>query len=323
MDENTIFAKDFIETSEGLIFAVVESGVEQERVLCFLRYILINSTWQKVNTAQANIFLSENYPFYLYCSPVKHAHLHAVVLKQVLNHHQPRVRLKNLLAGPAKDNVEKDLATLCHLFAKNGLNLDKIGVTGSILIGAQQQISDIDLVFYSREDFNQARKITQELICQGLCSGLNEQDWQESYKRRSCELNFSEYMWHEKRKFNKAVINQRKFDLNYVSETTKTTHKHYKKLKSIFLEAQVQDDFLAYDYPAEFIIRHPRIHSIVSYTATYTGQAKTGEWIEVSGLLEQSSDGIQRIIVGSNREASGEFIKVIRNKKTSEIFKSS
>jgi predicted nucleotidyltransferase len=34
------FAKDFIETAEGLIFAVVERGVEDGKALCFLRYVL-------------------------------------------------------------------------------------------------------------------------------------------------------------------------------------------------------------------------------------------------------------------------------------------
>ncbi len=315
MHEDAIFAKDFIETPEGLVFAVVESGVEQDRVLCFLRYILVNSHWQKVNTEQANDFLSKNHPHYLYYSSVKQAHLHAVLLTDILKYHQPRKRLRNLLSKKQTDNIEKDLLTLCHLFSEHGLNRDDLGVTGSILIGAQQPSSDIDLVFYSREDFHQARKITQQLIRNGYCTEPNEQDWQESYKRRCCELSYCEYLWHEKRKFNKAMINQRKFDLNFVSETPhQTTQQHYTKLKSIKLEAKVEDDSLAFDYPAEFIIKHPQISSIVSYTATYTGQAQTGERIEVSGLLEQSSNGVQRVIVGSSREASGEYIKVIRNK---------
>jgi len=33
------YAKDFIETAEGLVFAVVASGIEQGKVLCFLRYV--------------------------------------------------------------------------------------------------------------------------------------------------------------------------------------------------------------------------------------------------------------------------------------------
>ena len=92
-----VFAKDFIETEEGLVFAVVESGLEQGKVLCFLRYIKLNKQWQKVNTEQANQFLSEHYPHYLYYSPFKQAHCHALALNQVFKHHQPRLRLHQIL----------------------------------------------------------------------------------------------------------------------------------------------------------------------------------------------------------------------------------
>jgi len=37
-----------------------------------------------------------------------------------------------------------------------------------------------------------------------------------------------------------------------------------------------------------------------------------GEWVEISGQLEQTGDGARRVIVGSTREATGEFIKVRR-----------
>ncbi len=307
-----ILAKDFIETVEGLIFAVVESRTEKKRVLCFLRYILLNGQWGKVNTEQANLLLAERYPKYLYYSTLKDVHLHAVTLEQIHKHHRPRTRLNQLLVNKSEDIVENDLLTLCHLFKQHGLNLDAVGVTGSVLIGAQNQQSDIDLVFYSRLVFNEARQITQELIQLGQCSGLKQQDWKNSFDRRACDLSYSEYVWHEKRKFNKAVINQRKFDLSLVLEDLpKTSPKQYKKLKLIRLKVQVIDDSLAFDHPAEFLIDHPQIKSIVSYTATYTGQAKKGEWVEVSGVLEKTDKMTKRIVVGSNREAKGEYIKVI------------
>ena len=113
-----VLAKDFVETAEGLVFAVVESGLEQGKVLCFLRYFLSNTQWQKVDTTQANDLLAEKYPHYLYYSPFKQAHCHAIDIDRVLVHHYPRIRLKKILANKAKDKVELDLQTLCHLFKK-------------------------------------------------------------------------------------------------------------------------------------------------------------------------------------------------------------
>jgi len=305
-------AKDFVETSEGLVFAVVESGLEQGKVLCFLRYILSEGQYKKVNTEQANQFLVTQYPRYLYYSPIKQAHCHALSNKDIAKHHQPKLKIKQLLMGQDNDTIESDCEALCLLFKQSGLNLDEIGVTGSILISAHKPSSDIDLVFYSRTTFNQAREITQQLINQEKCSELSEADWLESYDRRNCDLSYAEYVWHEKRKFNKAMIHQRKFDLSFVdANPIQGNLESYKKLNPIVLKTQVIDDTFSFDYPAEFIIKHPKISSIICYTATYTGQAKKGEWIEVAGLVEQSEQGIQRIVVGSNREATGEYIKVI------------
>lgn len=80
---------------------------------------------------------------------------------------------------------------------------------------------------------------------------------------------------------------------------------------STTLSCQVTDDSKAFDYPAEFAVDHPTINSIVSFTATYIGQAQTSEMIEVSGLLEQDQNAVKRIVVGSSREAQGEYIKVL------------
>jgi predicted nucleotidyltransferase len=308
---NMFFAKDFIETAEGLVFAVVEQGLEDGKALCFLRYVREPSGWRKVTTEQANHLLHQKYPDYLHYSPVLDAHLHAVAVDRIVKHYQPKHRLQQLMQATLHDAVERDLFQLCRLFDQHGLDLAQTGVTGSLLIGVQNQSSDMDLVCYSREIFHQCRAITRKLIEQGHLQSLNDQDWQQSYERRSCDLSFDDYVWHERRKCNKAVINGRKFDLNFIDSCVNAEVISYQKCGAIRLQCRVSDDTHAFDYPAKFKIEHERISSIVSFTATYTGQAVSGEMVEVAGLLEQSELGVQRIVVGSNREAHGEYIKVI------------
>ncbi|TRW96969.1 hypothetical protein [Candidatus Methylobacter oryzae] len=311
------FAKDFIETAEGIIFAVVEQGVEENKVLCFLRYISTSSGWQKLATGQANHFLQQQYPDYLHYSPVLDAHLHAVATDRIVKHHRPKLRLQQLMqadkdaANQSGAVVERDLVELCKLFQQHGLDLAQIGVTGSLLVGVQNPASDIDLVCYGRDIFHQCRAITRKLIKSGALQDLNDRDWQQSYDRRSCELSYDDYVWHERRKYNKAVINGRKFDLNFIDDRASLEAISYQKRGPITLQCKVIDDFHAFDYPAEFKIDHRQIASIVSFTATYTGQAVRGETVEVAGVLEQSEQGLKRIVVGSSREAHGEYIKVV------------
>ena len=86
---------------------------------------------------------------------------------------------------------------------------------------------------------------------------------------------------------------------------------NYEKQGITLIRATVIDAQYAFDYPAKFIIDHEKIAEVVCYTATYTGQAEQGECVEVSGQLEISNTGLLRILVGSSREAQGEYIKVV------------
>ncbi|WP_411727760.1 hypothetical protein [Methyloglobulus sp.] len=312
--------KDFIETAEGLVFAVVQQGTErcggQEKVLCFLRYIKRdaehNRQWHKVATEPANEYLKSNYPEYLHYSAMLDAQLHAVDTRRIVQHHSPGQRLQQILSGQFRDKVEQDLYDLCLLFQQNGLDLSKAGVTGSILIGAQKQNSDIDLVFYDREQFHQARAITAEFIEQYQLGALSDKEWQESYARRSCALTLQEYVWHERRKFNKALINGRKFDLNFIDGQVNAELIVYHKYGEITVQCKIIEDKYGFDYPAIFKIDHENIGLVVCFTATYTGQAFVGETVEIAGLLEQSENGIIRLVVGSSREAPDEYIKVVQ-----------
>ncbi|WP_031435636.1 hypothetical protein [Methylomarinum vadi] len=303
--------KDFIATAEGLVFAVVSDVVEDGKVLCFLRYVRSYRQWRKVHTAEANLLLQQAYPHYLCHSKKLDAKLHGVPVCNINEHFRPRHRLAQLMAQQPKDEVEDDCRRLCLLLQQQGVVLDDVGVTGSLLPAFHNPASDIDLVFYGRETFRQGRRAIKVLLRQGECQALSEQDWLESYRRRDCHLNLPEYVRHERRKFNKAMFNRRKVDLSMIVEKSHKPHGNMTKLGAVTIKARVIDDRLAFDYPAEFAIDHDEIDKIVCFTATYTGQARIGESVEVSGQLEQTMEGRKWLVVGSSREAKGEYIKVL------------
>ncbi|MCK5728585.1 MAG: hypothetical protein KAH08_05125, partial [Methylococcales bacterium] len=151
-----------------------------------------------------------------------------------------------------------------------------------------------------------------QLIHEHKCQSLAEKEWQESFTRRDCALSFEEYHWHEQRKGNKLLINGRKVDLTLSLPVTKnSTTKIYSKQGKITLRAKITNDHFSFDTPAQFSLDHPDIKTVLCFSATYTGQSLEGELVEISGQLEQSNEGHQQIIVGSSREAKGEYIRVI------------
>jgi predicted nucleotidyltransferase len=305
--------KDFVETAEGLLFAVVNPGLEQGKALCFLRYVNEGGFWRKQATEEANAFLRKHHSHYLHYSAVLDASLHAIAVERIVRHHQPRQRLKQIMQAACLDPIERDVFVLGELLRRQGMELDEIGITGSVLAGVQKETSDIDLVCYGREAFHRCRASVRALIDRNCLQDLAEDHWRESYSRRNCTLNYQEYVWHEKRKFNKALVNGRKFDLGLIESKEPGRQERYRKLEPITLICRIADATRAFDYPSVYRIEHETIAAIVCFTATYTGQAYAGELVEVSGMLEQNADGIRQIVVGSSREAHGEHIRVIHD----------
>lgn len=301
--------KDFIETAEGLIFAVVAHGLENEKARCFLRYVRSeNGRYRKVQTDEANELLWKSYPHYCFHSREFDAFLHAVDVQKITQHHQPKRRLQHVLNNSNNDEIEQTCSQLCALLQQTGVDLTHFGVTGSLLICQQKASSDIDLVCYDLEMFHKARSAVKNLIEQNLLDDLTLNDWRESYARRDCDLSFENYVWHEKRKANKGLIHGRKFDLSLVEKSANHQTTKLSKLGKITLQTQIIDATRAFCYPAEFELAHSQITKVVCFTATYVGQAFEGEQVEISGQLEQDEMGNQRIVVGSNREAKGEYI---------------
>jgi predicted nucleotidyltransferase len=306
--------RDFVTTSEGLVFAVVDRSVDGEPIPCFLRYRRRpDGRLEKLGTAAANALLRNRYPQYLFHCNRRDADLHAVHPKDVLEHLSPRQRVQELFHSPlSSDPMEARTLRLLNSLSSAGLPLSSVGVTGSLLAGSQRADSDIDLVIYDTDLFQLARNAISSLIVEGRLAELDEAAWRDAFRRRGCALTYDEFRWHEKRKMNKALFEGTKFDISLVTERTEPLPVSWRKLGLTVIESTVVDDRASFDYPACLRIAHERIGETVSFTATYSGQARAGERIEVRGLLEEAENGLQRIVVGSDREAAGQYIRVIR-----------
>ncbi|MEW8689460.1 MAG: hypothetical protein AB2535_00110 [Candidatus Thiodiazotropha endolucinida] len=303
--------KDFIETVEGLVFAVVAGELDEERVLATLRYRRIPGGYQKLSTREGDEWLKNHHPHYIHYSKARDVTLHGVHRDLVCVHHQPRQRLRTMLLQTPHDEIEGKLHRLMALFEVNGLDPEGIGVTGSLLIGAQKRTSDIDLLFYRQTVFRKAREIIKSLLAKRQLQPLDSTLWREAYDRRGCSLTFDEYLWHEQRKYNKAAIEGTKFDITYLNPNPWHDLLCYRKQGTHNLKVCVVDDSHSFEYPARYLLDHPAIKEAVSYTATYVGQAMQGEQVAIRGQLEVSSAGHLRIVIGTNREATDEYIKVL------------
>ena len=305
--------KDYISIDDKLFFAVASEYQEEDRALTWLRYIKDENGMQKLDTQQANKLISELYPELLFHSHYADIELHGIPLESITQIYRPDQTVVRLMDMKSPDTKQQDAIKIIKLLLDVGIQLDFMGITGSLMLDTHNEQSDIDLIIYGRERFFKVRQAIQKYLNAGELGALNESMWQDAWQRRDCTLDFVDYQSHELRKFNKCMSGTTKVDISMIPETVERFQENgpYKKIGQDKILSIVTEDMYAYDFPARYFIDHETINELVSYTATYIGQAQKGEKIEAAGYVEQGSDGRKRLLVGTSREAVGEYIRVV------------
>lgn len=319
--------RDFIVSEDGLVFSAVSYVHPDDRFVAFLRFIPANGKLLKAgSTCESFKYLEENFPDYVFYSEFHDAKLQGVPIEKIRRHIQPDEFLKKLLKKKDVDAHEEKITKLAELLSKrSSVSLDKFGVTGSVLVGAHNSSSDIDLVVYGLDNFERVRGVVGE--CETPIQRLSDEELGFAYDKRfltSNELSFEEFCFHEERKNNSGVFEGKKFDVLYARDLSEVDglwgDTRYRRLGYGSFTCKVVDDSIVFDYPAVYGVSGEcvldgesySVSEIASFTHTYVGQVFKGEKGKASGILEEvDSPGghFYRLLVGSTREAGGEYIK--------------
>lgn len=204
--------------------------------------------------------------------------------------------------------VEGEVGEVVKFFS--GVPLQKMGVTGSRLIGMENEDSDIDFVMHGDWWFRGREKIKSG-IKRGEIEEPHSHTWDTIFTKRKVNIPFNIFLSHERRKYHRAVIGSTYFDLLYVRDygelENEVPDEEGDKGDKLTIEAEVRDDSLTFDYPAYYPVNHDEIDAVLCFTHTYTGQAFKGETLEARGYVE-TIKGRNYLIVGTEREVEGEYI---------------
>jgi len=294
--------RDFFETKAGWIFAVSDYN-HPEGLRSLLRYVpdvtgerkADGRCFRKMDFDQGFEFLKRVQPDYVH-------DLHVVPESDVVRYYQPSEGLRSVAR---KDPRVMKIATILQ---EGGVTWQEMGITGSMLLGLNSPSSDIDFVVYGPMWWK-ARAIVARAKARGLIEDLDELTWKKIYSKRKPEISFEEFMTHEKRKGNRGMIDGTYFDLLFTRDWNQICPQPPgRPIGQSLIEAKVIEAEFAFDSPAIFHLDHPEVREIFCFTHTYAGQALPGEMIEAKGVLEETDQG-QRLVVGTTREARGEWIR--------------
>jgi predicted nucleotidyltransferase len=302
MNPKPIRLRDFIEDCSGWLYAV-SAYDNSERVGCVLRYVP-DPEGERCNPAGVRYRKLEFEEAYAKIAAEKPAYadrIQRVPHRDIRRVFKPEEELEN---SAARDHR---IRNLLEIF---GLPPGSMGITGSFLCSLEVASSDIDLVVYGQTWFT-AQETLHNAILKGVVEDLDDEMWRRVYRKRNPETSFEEFMLHEIRKWNRGVIGDTYFDLLYTrsyDELDRMITGPGEKDGNMTIQAVVTDASLAFDNPAVYMVRHPEISRVLSFTHTYSGQALAGETIEARGVCERHGDE-RWLIVGTTREARGEYIR--------------
>jgi predicted nucleotidyltransferase len=302
MVQKPVRLRDFIEDYNGRLYAV-SAYDNSAKVGCILRYVP-DSGGERKNIEGKRFRKLEFHEAYAYIFREKPEY--ADIIQRV-----PLSDIARVLKPEEEiDSIIRRSILVARLAGIFDLPKGSYGCTGSYLCGLETEQSDIDLVVYGRT-FYLAREILRNAIAKGRISPITDEIWESIYRKRNPELSRDEFLLHEKRKWNRGQIGRVYFDILYTRPYDALNPFSCRKGRvcgKMSIETVVTDASLSFDNPAQYLVDHEEISRILSFSHTYTGQALRGELIQARGICEEH-DGEQWLIVGTTREARGEFIR--------------
>lgn len=304
---------DFLETPEGLLFGVKGILHPDDRVIAFLRYIPTEggereregTRYEKIYPLESRFeYLRENHPKYLYHSNRLDREIQAVPIGSVENAYRPEKRLADLIKKEGDlTSLELSAVELSEkIIDQAHVESEKVGVTGSLLVGLPTKGSDIDLVIYGEEE---GRKVYSAL------EEIRSSDEQVSAYDMEGAMRIAEFRWGktkfplgelagiEKEKVLHGMFQGRDFFIRLVKDQEDVPFDYedfaYFDSGEAEIEGIISDDADSIFTPNHYTVEKCQtlvggvrdIKEIVSFRGRFAEQVSQGDKIEARGRAER------------------------------------
>jgi predicted nucleotidyltransferase len=318
---------DYVETDEGLFFAVKGIHHPEGLVIAYLRYVPDprgtrvrgSKHYRRVYSLdETYAYLSEHYPQYLNYIDEKELTLQSVPFGRISCIYSPRVHLQALMERPESE-LEETITNFAFFLSEDSqIPITGIGVSGSVLIGMAHSSSDVDLIVYGIK--------TGWKVYESLKRLRVDQDWIQPYSHENIQeilenrwgdsgLGLEKMIDLETRKILHGLVDGRDYFIRLVRKPEETareiTSRPHGKVK---LRAKVVDASSSILTPCEYHIEDCtlmggdnsiEVTHLVSYRGKFTEQVVEGDLVEARGTLEgvvYEDETIYRLMMGDSED---------------------
>ncbi len=329
-----IIESHYLETHDGLFFAVKGLIHPPDRIVGCLRYIPNpNGDRQKVGQYYSRLyhfaeqvqFLQDHYPQYLAFEPTVQATLQSVPRRSICRIYDPRVCLQELSSKFNPDPLEEDaLAFIDQLHRLSGISKDSLGISGSLLIGLHTSHSDLDVTVHGKQNCLTLHQALKRLLLQGgskTLDRLDEQGMEALYAERVADthMTYKNFTRSERDKVIQGQFHGRTYFIRFLKELEETGETYaslcyFPEGKAEIL-ASITDDSDAIFTPCCYSLGEVRylngssvddLREIVSFRGRFCEQARIGDVVQAYGTLERvqehSGRTWHRLLLGNHVE---------------------
>jgi uncharacterized protein len=323
----------YLETLDGLFFAVKGLEHPQDRTIAVLRYVPDPKSGDRrkgkkiyrrlYHFQEQEQLIQTAYPQYIAFDPVFQATLQSVPGSMVRRIYDPRLRIQGLAQASARSAVEDDAyAFVCLLQEKTQVPFSALGITGSLLIGLHTAQSDLDVVAFGSKSCAMVHQALRRLLDDesgGELRRLDSRGLEELYAERvkDTHMDFRKFVELEKQKVNQGSFRNRPYFIRFIKKPHEVNmiygQRRYNPLGRAAIKASIADDREAIYTPCRYQLADVRIldgpqqispKEIVSFRGRFCEQARVGDSIMATGTLERiqsySGEVWHRLLLGND-----------------------
>lgn len=309
---------DYVETAEGLIFAVRGEVHPPGKVVAYPRYL---RTWRGVkglhSLSDSLEVIYTHFPQYLFFDEHFMQNLSLVPIDRIARKYSARGYLRR--PPRTGSDLERKTRTMAEELGKRmGTGMKCIGVSGSLLLGIESSTSDLDLLVYGRRNSRAAYQALRDMRAEGLIGAISKAEAFAVMKHRSdSPLGVEEWIDHESRKLLDGTFLETTYSVKLVPLHSRASGLYGKTrclpMGMATLTGRVDDDSDTIYTPCSYLVSDvevlrggahaSRVREVVSFRSRFSEQARKGERIRATGRIERvlREDGSERwrVVVGS------------------------
>ena len=325
---------DLIETFDGNIFDVKGLIHPPEKVIAFIRYTpnprgdrrRDKNTYQKVYALPERYsLLRKSFPQYLVYDRVFNEWLCEVPTKSVKIHYNPEDYLRKLCRRSKLAELEAAALRFSRLLKhKSYIQWNKIGISGSLLVGLQTPKSDIDIVVYGTKNCYRIYDLLKVMVndAGGQVKSYNTEELKHLFDFRSKDTKvcFEDFVRTELRKVLQGTFDGYDYFIRCVKDWNEIDEQYgtvfYRSMGYAKIKAVVVDNSQMIFTPCRYEIDNVKIiegqivepiQEIVSFRGRFCEQAEDGEFVLAQGKLERVQ-----------RRGAKEYYRLLLGNKTSD-----